>query len=87
MSRGPTARCPYCKAPGRIRSSQEVSLLHRDIWFYCTDDSCGHVWKAQLSFVHSIATPSGVPIELPVQPTRYRRDRRAGEPPPANGPA
>lgn len=91
MSRGSPARCPYCKAKGRIRNSEEVSVLHRDIWIDCTNDECGHRWKAQLSFVHSISVPSslppGVTINLPVTPGRYRRDDRDGEPPPVAIPA
>ncbi|PKQ00189.1 MAG: transcriptional regulator [Alphaproteobacteria bacterium HGW-Alphaproteobacteria-13] len=87
MSRGAAARCPYCKSPGRIRNSEEVSLLHRDVYIDCANDACGHRWKAQLSFVHSISTPSGVPIDLPVTPHRNRRSPRDGEPPPVPVPA
>lgn len=81
MSRRAFARCPYCQSPGRIRNSEAVSILHRDVYFDCINLSCGHRWKAQLSFVHSITLPDGVAPELPVTPQRPRR-RRDGEPPP-----
>lgn len=87
MSRRVSARCPYCKSPGRARDSEEVSILHRDIYFDCTNNGCGHRWKAQMSFVHSVSTPVGVEIKYPVTPKRYRRARRDGEPPPTPVPA
>lgn len=89
MSRGSLALCPYCKGPARVRNSIPVTVTHRDMYFYCQDESCGHTWKAQLSFVYSISTPSlpANELTLPTQPERYRRRSRDGEPPPVAVPA
>lgn len=88
MSKSISMRCPYCREPGRVRTSEEVTPLHRDVWFNCRNAKCGHTWKASLSFDHSISTPSsGVTITLPVTQARYRRRDRDGEPPPVAVPA
>lgn len=89
MSRPAPARCPYCKGPAIIRNSEEVTILHRDIYLDCKNNQCGHRWKASLSFVHSISTPAslGTDITLPVTPDRYRRSNRNGDPPPVPVPA
>ncbi len=87
MSRGALAHCPYCEGPARVRNSIPVTMTHRYMYFYCRNPKCGHTWKAQLSFVYSISTPPGTELSLPVQPDRYRRRSRDGEPPPGLVPA
>lgn len=71
VKRRAPARCPYCEAPGKIRTSEEVTLMVRDIYIDCTDPECGHRWKAKLEFEHSIAVPAsaGQPREgIPIMP-------------------
>ncbi|MES2905036.1 MAG: ogr/Delta-like zinc finger family protein [Pseudomonadota bacterium] len=81
------ADCPHCGEPGIIRSSELVTALHRDFYFTCSDPKCGHGWKAQLSFVHTISMPSQPRegLQLPISPARSRKgdDRPAhnGDPP------
>lgn len=79
------ARCPHCESPARIRTSEEVTILHRDIIFICNNSECGHSWKAQMSFVHSIAVPSNPRpgLDLPVSPLRRRQGEHMGSDPPA----
>ena len=78
------ARCPHCESPGTIRSSEEVTILHRDLWLICTNADCGHSWKAQLSFVHSISLPANPRpgLDLPVGQNKRRHDETPGTDPP-----
>lgn len=50
--------CPHCGEKARIRTSKEMSLLSREVYFVCTNDPaiCGHAWKALLSAVCTTAT-------------------------------
>lgn len=75
-----TARCPHCEQPGICRQSAEVTILHRDMWFVCSNPHCGHSWKATLSFVHTVAKPAQprAGLDLPVSPLPSRRN---GDPP------
>lgn len=85
VKRRAPARCPYCEAPGKIRTSEEVTLMVRDIYIDCTDPECGHRWKAKLEFEHSIAVPLREKIKayLPTRASRQRRELMLIEPPPA----
>lgn len=80
------ADCPHCDAPGIIRSSELVTPLHRDFYFTCSNPKCGHSWKAQLSFVHTISLPSQQREGLQL-PVRTPRTTRNGDPPIARKPA
>ena len=82
-ARGSIARCPHCESPAFIRTSEEVTILHRDLWLYCTNPECGHSWKASLSFVHTVSLPSRpkAGLDLPISEPRYRERRRNGDPP------
>lgn len=53
-------RCPHCKMPGIRRSSQEVSVTLRQIFFSCPNPFCGHSWKASLTYDYGIS-PSAIP--------------------------
>lgn len=82
-NKGSIARCPHCESPGFIRTSEEVTILHRDLWLQCSNVQCGHSWKASLAFVHTISMPVNPKegLDLPVSPPRYRERRRNGDPP------
>lgn len=83
--KGQMARCPHCESPATIRSSEEVTILHRDLWLICTNADCGHSWKAQLSFVHSISLPANPRpgLDLPVSQSKRRHGDNVGADPPA----
>lgn len=53
-------KCPHCEGKAKIRSSEEVIPMVRDLYLQCQDLGCGHTWKAQLSFAHTIC-PSARP--------------------------
>ncbi len=74
------ADCPHCDEPGIIRSSEMVTPLHRDFYFTCSNPRCGHSWKAQMSFVHTISQPSQPRdgLNLPISPARSAHN---GDPP------
>lgn len=84
--RGAMADCAHCGEPGIVRSSETVTPLHRDFYFTCSNPKCGHSWKAQLSFVHTIALPAQQKegLQLPVMKPRSTRN---GDPPIARKPA
>lgn len=82
MSRGAPARCPYCKGKGRIRNSEELSLLVRDVYIDCTNHKCGHRWKAKLEFEHSIAVPANEPRPRDGIPTMPSLKKLLGLPAP-----
>ena len=53
-------RCPHCQMPGIRRSSQEVVVTLRQIFFSCPNPFCTHSWKASLSYDYGIS-PSAIP--------------------------
>jgi hypothetical protein len=73
------AHCPHCQSPGIIRTSAPVTILVRDIYFLCTNPECGHSWKAQLSFLHTISQPATprAGLDLPVSPIRRSQPPQA----------
>lgn len=46
--------CAKCKAPGRIRRSQLMSETVTQMTVHCTNSACGHIWKSDIVFVHSL---------------------------------
>ena len=46
--------CAKCGAPGRIRRSAHLSEVVTQLDVHCTDTACGHTWRADIVFVHSI---------------------------------
>lgn len=81
------AECPHCDEPGIIRSSEMVTPLIRDFYFACSNPKCGHSWKAQMSFVHTISQPTQPRegLELKMSPARSRKNKETtahnGDPP------
>lgn len=62
--------CPHCAEPSDIRSSKTITPTYREYFYQCPNIDCGHIWKAALSFVHTIL-PSASPrlgLELPLAP-------------------
>jgi len=52
--------CPHCGSKAAIRTSKEVSLITRELYFQCTNHECGHTWTSLLSAIRTI-----VPSQLP----------------------
>ena len=46
--------CPKCNAPAFIRRSQRMSEQTTQLTCHCTDTACGHTYRADIVFVHSI---------------------------------
>ncbi|RSU73150.1 hypothetical protein BRX37_16485 [Sphingomonas sp. S-NIH.Pt3_0716] len=63
-------RCPHCKMPGLRRSSQEVVITLRQIFYSCPNPFCAHSWKASLSYEYG-TSPSAIPcpemVDLPLK--------------------
>ena len=61
--------CPHCKSPGNRRSSREVTITFREIFYVCRNPVCGHTWKASLTYDYGLS-PSAIPdpaVNLPVR--------------------
>jgi hypothetical protein len=46
--------CPKCDAPGWIRHSERITEQVSHLTIHCTDSGCGHVWRSDIVFVHSL---------------------------------
>ena len=67
--------CPYCNSRASIRMSRQETPLIRELYLLCRNVDCGHGWKEQMSFVHTIS-PSGIDrpdLDLPKCPAEYAR--------------
>lgn len=47
--------CPKCEAPAFIRNSERVTPTVKYITAHCTNSGCGHTFKLEQVFVHSIS--------------------------------
>jgi len=62
--------CPKCEAPCFIRKSMRITVTTKHLIAHCTNSGCGHTFKAEVAFIHSlvegnIARPD---LDLPVCP-------------------
>lgn len=46
--------CPKCNAPSFIRDSNYLSERVTQLICHCTDSACGHTYRADIVFVHSL---------------------------------
>ena len=46
--------CPKCDAPCFIRKSIRVTETVKHLICHCTDSGCGHTFKSELVFIHSL---------------------------------
>lgn len=83
--------CPHCESIGIRRSSREVAITFREIFYVCSNPLCGHTWKGSLSYDYGLS-PSAIPdpaVKLPMR-TVNRDDviaaRAANQPPDPNQP-
>lgn len=70
-----TLVCPVCNSDARIRDSEQVSPLVKDIWVMCNNADCGLTWKAQIAFVY-VLSPSAIDhdhMDLPQPPANLAR--------------
>ena len=74
--------CPICNADGAIHDSDQPTPLVKDLYVSCSNVTCGHTWKAQLSFVYTVS-PSAIEndLELPQAPPEFRRHVYPAGPP------
>ena len=84
-SRSGHLRCPHCEVPGSVRSSEEVTPQHRNLFYTCQNPLCGHTWKATLSYDYGLS-PSAIPnpaVTLPMRtPSREEAMALVHPPPP-----
>ncbi|USI72693.1 ogr/Delta-like zinc finger family protein [Sphingomonas morindae] len=75
--------CPHCGTRALIRTSEQMTILCREIRFRCENDSCGHHFVAQLAIIHSVVasrTPNPeVRLPLGASGLRAARPRPANE--------
>tara|TARA_R100000406_G_scaffold7572_1_gene4972 strand:+ start:226 stop:609 length:384 start_codon:yes stop_codon:yes gene_type:complete len=62
--------CPRCDAPAFIRRSERKTEQVTQMECHCTDTACGHTYRADIVFVHSICAGnfSRPDLDLPVCP-------------------
>lgn len=63
------ARCPHCKSAANCRTSREITLTHRELYYECTNLFCGHAWHASESYDYGLR-PSAIPdpaADLPLR--------------------
>lgn len=53
-------RCPHCGEYGKRRTSNEIDITLREIFYQCPKPECSFAWKASLVFEYGIS-PSGSP--------------------------
>lgn len=54
------ARCPHCQAAANCRSSREIAITNRELYYECTNLFCGHAWKSSEIYEHGLR-PSAIP--------------------------
>ncbi|KNH02635.1 hypothetical protein J121_419 [Qipengyuania citrea LAMA 915] len=62
--------CPKCDAPAFIRRSERMSEQTTQMTCHCTDSGCGHIFRADIVFVHSLVEGNidRPDLKLPVCP-------------------
>lgn len=82
------ARCPHCHSAANCRSSREIAITNRELYYECTNLFCGHAWKSSEIYDHGLR-PSAIPdprVELKLRvPVRQdvlemMRERDAAQP-------
>lgn len=62
--------CPKCEVHAFIRRSERVTPTVTQMHCHCTNSACGHTWRADIVFVHSLA-PGNIDrpdLDLPICP-------------------
>jgi hypothetical protein len=64
------AVCPKCNAPGAIRHSERITETVKHLFVHCSNSGCGHVFKMELAFIHSLVEGNidRPDLDLPVCP-------------------
>jgi predicted RNA-binding Zn-ribbon protein involved in translation (DUF1610 family) len=77
-NRLPAIGCPHCGSRAIVRSSEQETLLSRELRLRCDNDACGHQFVAQLLILRTIV-PSMSPnteIRLPFGNPNLRGARK-----------
>lgn len=62
-------RCPHCRMNTIRRTTREVTITFRELFFTCKNPACGHTFKASLSYDYGLS-PSAIPdpaVDLPLR--------------------
>ena len=54
------ASCPHCQSAANCRSSREIAITNRELYYECTNLFCGHAWKSSEIYDHGLR-PSAIP--------------------------
>lgn len=62
--------CPKCDAPAFIRRSERITETTTQMTCHCTDSACGHVYRADIVFVHTLVEGNidRPDLDLPICP-------------------
>ncbi len=81
-------RCPHCQCAANCRSSREITITHRELYYECTNLFCGHAWHSSESYDYGLRS-SAIPdpaFTLPLRPMSRQqvidmmRDRDPSQP-------
>jgi len=53
-AKDPFLVCPKCDAAAFIRRSDRITVKVKHLFAHCSNSGCGHVFKMELVFVHSL---------------------------------
>ncbi|VVT07215.1 ogr/Delta-like zinc finger family protein [Erythrobacter sp. EC-HK427] len=69
-SRNSFVNCPKCDAPAFVRRSDRVTETTTQLVCHCTDSGCGHTYRADIVFVHTLVEGNieRPDLDLPVCP-------------------
>lgn len=75
--------CPKCEQPAFVRRSERMTPTVTQMVCHCTNSACGHTFRADIAFVHSLVEGNieRPDLQLPVCP----REQVAHVVPPASG--
>lgn len=82
----PPIECPHCRRPARVRSSEQVTALVREVRYRCDNDACACQFLAQIEIIRMVQ-PSLRPAPSIMLPSGQRRPANDGGPLPVNDPA
>lgn len=82
----PPIECPHCGVMARVRSSEQITALVREVRYRCSNDACACQFLAQIEIVRMVQ-PSLQPAPTIMLPSGPRRPANDDMPLPANDPA
>ncbi|WP_373295595.1 ogr/Delta-like zinc finger family protein [Asticcacaulis endophyticus] len=75
-NQAPVFSCAVCGERGLCRSSEEISVTLRRLYYRCENLECGHSWKAHLEFIETISPSALGTVKEPAPMLRLKTRTR-----------